>query len=166
MMSIQAVEDWAEFRGLFSSNAALGLRPNDTLMATALTDYLVTRRYKLVTNGLSSIQEVSNATGLQRMTLEVILPQKHYELLTYPGRRSFKQRARKQTVELKPDKLYTPSEVAALLNVSYDTAVRRMQSMKGCVDMGTQTKRYKRGKKLLRISGKNLIAFLRAKTRD
>jgi len=38
-----------------------------------------------------------------------------YELLTYPGRRSFKQRARKQSVELKPDKLYTPSEVAALL---------------------------------------------------
>ena len=57
-----------------------------------------------------------------------------YELLTYAGRRSFKQRARKQTVELKPDKLYTPSEVAALLNVSYDTAVRRMQGMKGCVD--------------------------------
>ena len=43
--------------------------------------------------------------------------------------RSLKQRARKQTVELKPDKLYTPSEVAALLNVSYDTAVRRMQSV-------------------------------------
>ena len=89
-----------------------------------------------------------------------------YELLTYPGRRSFKQRARKQKVELKPDKLYAPGEVAALLNVSYDTAVRRMQSMKGCVDMGTQTKRYKRGKKLLRISGKNLVAFLRAKTRE
>jgi hypothetical protein len=34
-----------------------------------------------------------------------------YELLTYPGRHSFKQRARKQTVELKPDKLYTPSQV-------------------------------------------------------
>jgi len=89
-----------------------------------------------------------------------------YELLTYPGRRSFKQRARKQSVELKPDKLYTPSEVAALLNVSYDTAVRRMQSMKGCVDMGTQTKRYKRGKKLLRISGKHLVAYLRSKMRD
>ena len=89
-----------------------------------------------------------------------------YELITHPGLRSFKQHARKQTVELKPDKLYTPSEVAALLNVSYDTAVRRMQSMKGCVDMGTQTKRYKRGKKLLRISGKNLVAFLRGKTRE
>ena len=68
-------------------------------------------------------------------------------------------------VELKPEKLYTPSQVAALLNVSYDTAVRRMQKMKGCVDMGTQTKRYKRGKKLLRISGKNIVTFLRGKTR-
>ncbi|MGD0974844.1 MAG: hypothetical protein ABR866_12185 [Candidatus Korobacteraceae bacterium] len=84
-----------------------------------------------------------------------------YELLVHPGRRSFKQRARKQTVELKPDIRYTPSEVAALLNVSYDTAVRRMQSMKGIVDMGTQTKRYKRGKKMLRISGKHLLAYLR-----
>ena len=56
-------------------------------------------------------------------------------------------------MELKQDNRYTPSEVAALLNVSYDTAVRRMQSMKGFVDMGTQTKRYKRGKKMLRISG-------------
>ncbi len=35
-----------------------------------------------------------------------------YELLTYPGRRSFKQRARTQTVELKPDKRYTPSQVS------------------------------------------------------
>ncbi len=89
-----------------------------------------------------------------------------YELITYSGRRSFKQRARKRTVELKPDNLYSPSEVAALLNVSYDTAVRRMQNMKGCVDMGTQTKRYKRGKKMLRISGKYLVAYLRSKTRD
>lgn len=90
-----------------------------------------------------------------------------YELIAHPRRsRNFKQRARKQTVELKPGHLYTPSEVAALLNVSYDTAVRRMLTMKGCVDMGTQTKRYKRGKKMLRISGKNLVGFLRGKTRD
>jgi len=89
-----------------------------------------------------------------------------YELLTYPGRRSFKQRARTQTVELKPDKRYTPSQVAALLNVSYDTAVRRMQKMKGHIDLGTQTKRYKRGKKMLRISGKHLVAYLKSKMRD
>ena len=89
-----------------------------------------------------------------------------YELLSYPGRRGFKERARKQIVELKPEKLYTPSEVSALLNVSYDTAVRRMEKMKGHVDFGTPTKRYKRGKKMLRISGKHLVAYLRSKTRD
>ena len=89
-----------------------------------------------------------------------------YELITHPRRRGFKELARKQIVELKPDKLYTPGEVSALLNVSYDTASRRMQKMKGCVDMGTQTQRYKRGKKMLRISGKHLVAYLRSKTRD
>ena len=87
-----------------------------------------------------------------------------YELITYSGHPSFKQRARRQTVELKPDKLYTPSQVAALLNVSYDTAVRRMKRMKGCVDMGTQTQRYKRGKKMLRISGKHFVAYIKGKT--
>jgi integrase len=89
-----------------------------------------------------------------------------YDSLRSSGRRGYKNRARRRYVELKQDKLYTPSEVASLLNVPYDTAVRRMQRMKGCVDMGTQTKRYKRGKKMLRISGKNLMAFLRGKTNE
>jgi hypothetical protein len=115
--------------------------------------------------GLPVLPAVTTAEASAKIDLRKV-GKDIYELLTYPGRRGFKHRARKQTVELKPDKLYSPSEVAALLNVSYDTASRRMQTMKGCVDMGTQTKRYKRGKKLLRVSGKHLIAFLRAKTRD
>jgi hypothetical protein len=64
-----------------------------------------------------------------------------YELLTHPGRWGFKERARKQIVELKPEKLYTPSEVSALLNVSYDTPVQHMEKMKGHVEFGTPTKR-------------------------
>ena len=36
-LSITAVDDWAEIEGGFSSNAALALRPNDTLVAAALT---------------------------------------------------------------------------------------------------------------------------------
>jgi hypothetical protein len=39
-----------------------------------------------------------------------------------------------------------------------------MKKMKGTVDMGTQTKRYKRGIKLLVISGRNIQAYLRNKT--
>ncbi|MFZ1140330.1 MAG: hypothetical protein WAN76_14195 [Candidatus Sulfotelmatobacter sp.] len=59
-----------------------------------------------------------------------------YDALRCSGRRGYKYRARQRHVELRQEKLYTPSEVAALLNVSYDTATRRMQRMKGCVDRG------------------------------
>jgi hypothetical protein len=89
-----------------------------------------------------------------------------YELLTNTGSHGYKQRVRNQTIKIDPDKNYAPSGVAASLNVSYDAALRLMQKMKGVVDLGTPTRRYKRGKKKLRISGKNLLTFLRSKTRD
>jgi|SRR5580658_8676559 hypothetical protein len=90
-----------------------------------------------------------------------------YELLTSTGSRGFKQRARKQAVQFKADDtMYEPKQVAAIINVSYDAALRYMQKMRGVVDLGTPTRRYKRGKRKLRISGKNLLAFLRSKTRD
>ncbi len=89
-----------------------------------------------------------------------------YELLTNTGRHGYKQRMRKRTIKIEPEKNYAPSEVAAILNVSYDAALRLMQKMKGVIDLGTPTRRYKRGKKKLRISGKNLVAFLRGKTRE
>lgn len=89
-----------------------------------------------------------------------------YEVLTNTDRHGYKQRMRKRTIKTEPDRNYAPSEVAAILNVSYDAASRLMQKMKGVIDLGTPTRRYKRGKKKLRISGKNLSAFLRNKTRD
>src|SRR5208282_130588 len=89
-----------------------------------------------------------------------------YEVLTNTGRHGYKQRMRKRTIKIEPEQNYAPSEIAAILNVSYDAALRLMQKMKGVVDLGTPTRRYKRGKKKLRISGKNLSAFLRGKTRD
>lgn len=89
-----------------------------------------------------------------------------YELLTNTGRYGYKQRMRKRTIKIEPEQNYAPSEVAAFLNISYDAALRLMQKMKGVVDLGTPTRRYKRGKKKLRISGKNLLAFLRGKTRE
>jgi hypothetical protein len=86
------------------------------------------------------------------------------EVLTREGRRGYKQLVRNQRVKIEPEQNYSPGEVAAALNLSYDSALRRMQKMKGVVDFGTPTRRYKRGKKKLRISGKNLLAFLRTKT--
>jgi hypothetical protein len=76
----------------------------------------------------------------------------------------WKSRARQKQVKLDPDRNYRPGEVAVLLGVSYDTGLRRMKRMKGMVDMRTQTKRCKRGKKLLVISGRSLQAYLRNKT--
>ncbi len=83
---------------------------------------------------------------------------------TGKGRSGYKQRVRNQKVIIEPEQNYSPGQVAAALNVSYDTALRRMQKMKGVVDLGTPTRRYKRGKKKLRIKGKKLQAFLSNKT--
>jgi hypothetical protein len=63
-LSITAVDDWAEIEGGFSSTATRALRPNDTLVAAALTEYLVVRRCRVVSYGLSSIQAANNEAGL------------------------------------------------------------------------------------------------------
>jgi hypothetical protein len=76
----------------------------------------------------------------------------------------YKQRVRRQHIELKPDARYRQGEVAAVLNVGYDTAGRRMLQMKSCVDEGTKTRRYKRGKRLLTVTGRDILARLRNKT--
>jgi hypothetical protein len=86
------------------------------------------------------------------------------EVLTSKGRRGYKQLVRNQRVKIEPEQNYSPGEVAAALNLSYDSALRRMQKMKGVVDFGTPTRRYKRRKRKLRISGRNLLAFTRTKT--
>jgi hypothetical protein len=86
------------------------------------------------------------------------------EALARKGRRGYKQMVRNQRVKIEPERNYSPGQVAAALDLSYDSALRRMQKMKGVVDLGTPTRRYKRGKRKLRISGKCLLAYLRTKT--
>ena len=79
----------------------------------------------------------------------------------------WKQAARSQPpVAIDPHKLYSPAEVSSLLNISYDTAIRRMLRMHGTIDMGTLERRYKRGKRMLRISGKHLRVYLDGKRVD
>lgn len=78
------------------------------------------------------------------------------------GPTEWKHRARKiKLPPLDPHHQYSPAEVASLLNLSYDTAVRRMKDMKGCVDHGSKEKTHKRPKAKLRISGKHLQTYLR-----
>ena len=107
---------------------------------------------------LSSLSTPKGRPDLRRIGIHI------HELIT-PGspRIGYKERIRRQTVELKPDKRYRQGQVAAILNESYDTAGRRMLKMKGCVDLGSKPRRYKRGKRMLVISGKDLLAYLRSK---
>jgi hypothetical protein len=63
-LSILEVDDWAEIEGSFSRNDFLTLKPNDTLMYSALSYCLIERTCHLVSNGLSSIQVESSEAGL------------------------------------------------------------------------------------------------------
>ncbi len=69
-LTITEVEDWAEI-GCFSRDALLHCRPNDALMYTVLSRYMVERGFRIVSYGLSSIQAESNAAGLHRFKLKV-----------------------------------------------------------------------------------------------
>ena len=109
---------------------------------------------------VSTISEHGNKPDLRKVGKDI------YEVLTGTGSHGYKQLARKQTVKIEPERNYSPSEVAATLNISYDAASRAMLKMKGVVDLGTPTRRYNRGKKKLRISGTNLLKYIRSKTRD
>ena len=70
-LSITEVDDWAEIDGCFSVDAFRHYRPNDTLMYSALSHYLVERKCHLVSYGLSSVQAKSNAAGLHRFKMKV-----------------------------------------------------------------------------------------------
>jgi len=109
---------------------------------------------------ISTVPSLGNRPDLRKAGKDI------YEVLTGTGSHGYKKLARKQTIKIEHEKNYSPCEVAAILNVSYDSASRLMLKMKGVVDYGTPTRRYKRGKKKLRISGKNLLEFQRSKTRD
>jgi hypothetical protein len=68
--NITEVDDWAEF-GCFSMSALLRYTPNDALVYSILSHYLVERRFRLVSYGLSSVQDESNAAGLHRFKLKL-----------------------------------------------------------------------------------------------
>jgi hypothetical protein len=70
-LSIIEVEDWTELHQIFSMDAMLQYRPNDALMYRALSHYLVERKCRLVSSGVSSIQVESNTAGLHRFKTKV-----------------------------------------------------------------------------------------------
>jgi hypothetical protein len=104
-----------------------------------------------------------DVTGRDKIDLQKV-GKDIYEALTRTGKSGWKKRARHAgAAAIDPHKNYTPSEVASILNVSYDTAIRRMGKM-GAVNMGTPERRYKRGKRMLRVTGKRLMDYLRKRS--
>jgi hypothetical protein len=70
-LSIVEVDDWVEITTGFSADALLHLRPNDALLFSALSYYLLERQCRIVTFGTSSIQSESNKAGLHAFKIKV-----------------------------------------------------------------------------------------------
>lgn len=77
----------------------------------------------------------------------------------YASLRLKTKRKRVEFQTLVPDKLYSPGEVAEILSVSYNTALRLMTSSSKTVDLAKPRTR----KRLLRIRGKHLREYLDGK---
>jgi hypothetical protein len=69
-LTVVMVDDWAEL-GLFSADRYLPLRPNNGLIHVALETLLAGPHCRLVSYGLSSVQEASKAEGLHAFKTRV-----------------------------------------------------------------------------------------------
>jgi len=74
----------------------------------------------------------------------------------------WKKEARGKQIKVSPDQNYCPAEVAAIINRSYDTALRLMKKL-GASNLGTPTRRHKRGKSMYVVSGRKLLDYLKSK---
>jgi hypothetical protein len=92
-MSNIEVDDWADI-GCYSMDALRHYKPNDTLVYSALTHYLVERKCRLVTYGLSSIQAESNVAGLHRFKTQLGFEARpmHRAFVSHPLLRPFVNR--------------------------------------------------------------------------
>jgi hypothetical protein len=70
---LRAVDDWVSIGG-YSANEFLPLRPNNALIYHVTHDYLVQKKFRVVDYGLSSIQAVSHAEGLNSFKVKMGFP--------------------------------------------------------------------------------------------
>ncbi len=70
-MTLVVVEDWVEIEGSFSANASRTLCPNDGLAHVVLDHFLVGRRFRTISYGLSSIQSAHQMEGLHAYKIKV-----------------------------------------------------------------------------------------------
>jgi len=85
--------------------------------------------------------------------------QQIYDLLNVHPKKRRAWKKRVVSIEIKPDHLYSPQEVAAVLSVSYDTATRIMSRMKRVANLAKPRSK----KRLLRIKGGDLRAYIQNK---
>jgi hypothetical protein len=82
-----------------------------------------------------------------------------YALLNVPPKKKQVWKKQSVAVEIKPDHLYGPKEVSAVLGVSYDTAIRTMQRMKRTANLAKLHAK----KRLLRVKGSDLRTYIQDK---
>jgi len=70
-MTLIVVDDWVEIEGSFSADGTRTLCPNDGLAHFVLNHFLVTRGFKTVSYGLSSIQDAHRVEGLHNYKKKV-----------------------------------------------------------------------------------------------
>jgi len=118
--------------------------------------------------------EVATSFIQSHMTPEMKRLLRHYQMQEYVDARKWRKQqvARKRewlkiipsSVPIEPHRYYEPREVAAILNVSYDTARRRMKRMtKQAVELGASGTRRKQQKELLRVQGSQLSQWLQGR---
>jgi hypothetical protein len=64
------------------------------------------------------------------------------------------------------NKLYSPKAVASILQVSYNTALRKMSAMHGGGGHGHTGAALQAGKKMVRIKGTHRLEFLRSRQKN
>ncbi len=94
-LSITEVDDWASIEGCFSRTDLLNSRPNDLLMYTTLSRYLIDEGRRVVGYGASSVQSESNAATLHVFKKKVGFQAKpvHRAFVFHPLLRPFVGRA-------------------------------------------------------------------------
>ena len=120
----------------------------------------VLKRMSLFTNDLCVLHPVTTA-NLQTWS-QPDLAQVGYDIynqLNRPREKRQMWKRRVGSVEIKPDYLYSPREVAAVLSVSYDTAIRIMCRMKRTANLAKPHAK----KRLLRVKGSDLRDYIQGK---
>jgi len=67
---VTEVDDWISLAG-YSANEFLPLRPNNALIYHAVRYYLIEKKFRVVSYGLSSVQAVSKAEGLHQFKVKM-----------------------------------------------------------------------------------------------